>query len=402
MLYSAIFHIGLFGITDVILNFYFVSLGYRPEDIGLLQSLPRISGLLTGLPVGILANRISSRRIMIYSSAGVAFTFGLLVIWPTLPVLALSRFLLGFFYNTQQIATSPMIVTLSEKPYQTHLFSYHNLISMISTALGSLIGGVLPTLLAGLLLPNAVTVEEVARAQTPLAYGASLAVAGLFILLSVVPLTRVRESPLAQPVTSIKRAQGNAVPWVRLLVWGLPLLLFGFSGGLTFPFYNLFFRTIFDVSDQVIGQILSLGWIGMGLVTVANPWWDRRFGPSRALGVTMTLAAMAFVGLSLAASLNLSVIAFVMAISLRNTMQPLFQPLVMDSLPSDLHNLASSIGLVLWNIGWFAATNISAFWQKTYGFGFIMQVVAVSVLITGLSVIVIFRPTRHLLRATQT
>ncbi len=39
LLYGAIFHIGLFGIADVILNFYFVSLGYDTQTISALQSL---------------------------------------------------------------------------------------------------------------------------------------------------------------------------------------------------------------------------------------------------------------------------------------------------------------------------------------------------------------------------
>ena len=64
LLYSLIWHIGMFGIMDVVLNFYFVSLGYGSETIGLLQSLPRIGGLLTGVPVG-----------LIVSDSGASFSF---------------------------------------------------------------------------------------------------------------------------------------------------------------------------------------------------------------------------------------------------------------------------------------------------------------------------------------
>ena len=72
-------------------------------------------------------------------------------------------------------------------------------------------------------------------------------------------------------------------------------------------------------------------------------------------------------------------------------MQPLFQPLVMSTLPIDAHNMASGIGLVAWNVGWFSATTISGFLQAGHGFSLIMQVVAVGIMITAVSVIVIFR-----------
>ena len=129
----------------------------------------------------------------------------------------------------------------------------------------------------------------------------------------------------------------------------------------------------------------------MALVPLANPWWDRRFGRAWALGIAMSIAATAFLGLSFAPTLALSVLMYVIAISFRNMMQPLYQPLIMDSLPPDLHNVASSIGMVLWNVGWFSATAISGFWQETYGFGVIMRIVAAGVLLNGVMIVVLFR-----------
>jgi predicted MFS family arabinose efflux permease len=65
--------------------------------------------------------------------------------------------------------------------------------------------------------------------------------------------------------------------------------------------------------------------------------------------------------------------------------------MLMDHLPPDLHNIASSMIQVLWSVGWFSATAISGVWQENYGFTFIMQVVAVGVLIVGASAVMIYR-----------
>lgn len=386
LLYGAVFHIGLFGIPDVVLNFYFVSLGYNSETIGVLQSLSRISGLLTGLPVGYLANRIGERRIIFVSTFGVAFTLLLMVAIPSQASIAAARFLLGFFYGAGQIATAPLMVKLVNKGSSTHFFAYHNIVSMGATALGSLIGGYLPAVLVGAAAGSI-------AAQSSAAYGAALVACAVIIIISALPLLGVREhrNPAPAPSADGTPAPRKRLPWRLMLVLSLPMILFGFSGGLTFPFYNLFFRETFASSDEIVGTILSYGWLGMALIPMLNPVWDRRFGKALSLGLLMTVASVAFFLLSRADQLSAAIIYYVIAVSLRNCMQPLYQPLLMETLPAELHNLASSTGLVLWNIGWFCATTLSGFWINQYGYGFIMQIVAVVVFFSGWGVVLAFR-----------
>ncbi len=387
--YNALLHIGLIGISDALLNFYFVSLGYSPQTIGLLQSLPRVSGFLSSVPIGLLANRVGVRRVTLWATVGLTASYVLLVAWPTLAMLGFSRFLVGLFYGAVQIGMAPLMVTLVRAEHQAHIFAYHNLVSMGATAIGSVTGGFLPLLVVAL-FPQATRVAGVAPEQTPFAYRVALSVAAGLILVSALPLLRLAETHRSPAVHGLFSTTSGRIPW-RWLTWlTLPLLLFGFTGGLTFPFYNLFFRTTFNVSDKTVGTILSLGWVGMALLPLANPLWDRHWGRVRTLGITMSVAGLAFAGLSVAPTLAIGVGCYVVAISFRNVMQPVFQPLLLDTLPPDLHNIASSMGMLQWNVGWFAATAVSGFWQTAYGFGMIMRVVALGALLTAASVVWLF------------
>ncbi|MBI5670545.1 MAG: MFS transporter [Chloroflexi bacterium] len=399
LLYSALFHIGLLGMAEVLLNFYFVSLGHSPETIAFLQSLPRLAGFLTSVPVSLLTNRIGTRRVILHSTLGNAALFAMLVLLPSLPLLAVNRFLQGFLYGAQQIALAPLMVTLVRKDEQTGFFALHNVVSMAAMSFGSLIGGTMPTLMVSLFAGIA-PAASVASVQTPFAYGAALVAAGLVVLVSVVPFLFVRGASAVVTTVQGIRAPAARTPWLYLTLLALPMLSFGFTGGLTFPFYNLFFRSRFTISDQLIGTILSIGWLGMALVPLANPLWEKRFGRVNTLALTMTIAAVAFLGLAFAPTLALTVIAFTVAISFRNVMQPLFQPMVLDHLPVELHNTIGGMSMVMWNIGWFAATAISGHLQNTFGFGFIMQVVAVGVLFTGATVVLIFRKRSRYLAAS--
>ncbi|MBL8164240.1 MAG: MFS transporter [Anaerolineae bacterium] len=385
MIYAVVFHIGIMGMNDVLLNFYFVSLGHSEETIGLLQSIPRLGGFVTSIPVGLIASRFGARRIIIVSTVGLALSFFTLVFFPSLPALGLSRFMLGFLYGAQQIALSPLMFALVEPEKHIRFFAAHNVLSMLGMAFGSLIGGFTPALMVALFGQAA----RVSDPHTAFAYGLSLLLAGITGVLSIWPLLHMTTDTVKQQ----RRAQVRQarIRWGRLFLLSLPLLTFGFTGGLTFPFYNLFFRIRFAQPDHAVGTILSLAWIGMALIPLLNPLWEQRFGRVWTLGITLSIAALSFFGLSLAGTLAISIVFYVLAASFRNVMQPIFQPLVMSHVPAEQHNIISSLNMILWNIGWFGATAISGFLQKEYGFALIMQIVALGVLFTAASVVLIFR-----------
>lgn len=381
LLYGAVYHIGLFGITDVLLNFYFVSLGYDAPTIGLMQSLPRVAGFVTSVPISIVANRIGSQRMIALSNIGVVAAMIMPLVFPTLPLVAISRFLIGFFYGAQQIASAPLMMTLVEKDERTRFFALNNVISLTAASFGNFIGGYLPALVAG----------SEAQAQTASAYGLTLFIAALITMASVIPFGLIRKEDVPVPLQPAQRAGIQRRHWQFLAFISLPMLLFGFTGGLTFPFYNLFFRTQFGLPDDAVGTVISVGWLGMAIIPMLNPFWERHFGRAWALAITMTIASCGFLVLGLTTALPVAVVGFAIGISFRNVMQPLYQPLVLDSLPRELHNNASGMSMVLWNIGWFTATATSGSLQITIGYSAIMLIVAIGVLLNGFAVLAIFR-----------
>lgn len=390
LLYNGLLHIGLLGVSDAILNFYFVSLGHNQETIGLLQTLPRLGGFAISVPAGLLANRIGTRRIVVISTWGLMLSYLMIIIWPSLVMLGLSRLLMGLFWGGIQIATTPLLIRLSTTQFETHVFSYLNVITMGATAIGSFVGGYLPLLVVRL-FPDAVQALDVPPEQTAFAYRIALLLGTVTVLAAFWPLWRLPDDGPGAIARRAVASSDRATPW--LLIFGLssPMVIFGFTGGLTFPFYNLFFRVTFEVPDKTVGTILSIGWLGMAVIPLVGPIWERMMGRTWTLALALSLAAVAFLGLSVAPSLAFSVVCFVGAISFRNMMQPLFQPLLMDALAPALHNVTSGVATVLWNVGWFTATAISGFLQMTYGFGVVMQIVSVGVLINAAIVVVIFR-----------
>ena len=383
--HSLLFHIALLGIADILLNFYLVSIGYDTATISLVQSLPRLSGFLIGLPIGLIANRVGNRRLIMLSTAGIALSVATTALTQSLPIIALSRLLWGACFGANQVVKPPFMVTLTDRSEHTAQFSYHNLVAMFAVAVGSALGGVLPLIASqSLSLAGAAGLPP---EEMPLAYRASIICASILLLSSMAPILALG-SKLAEGRggASTGFANWRSTPWRRLVWLTFPLFVFGISGGLTFPFFNLIFRELFGIADSAVGGVIGLGWLMMGLTPLLNPLWEARLGRAGALTALMLLSAVAFVGLSLARGLAVAIVFYMLAIGIRNTMQPLFQPLLMDSLSPALRNLASSMGLVMWNIGWFISTFSFGILQSAIGARGIMLVVAFFVVLNGLSI----------------
>jgi MFS family permease len=380
LVYNFIFNFGLYGVTDVVLNFYFVSLGVPRETIGILQTLTRVGGIMAGIPAGMLADRFGARRVTIIAMIVAALSYIPLLVAPTIPVLVFSRVLLGLSFTSALIAATPLLVSFVEPRHRTHALSYYQIVSLAGTSLGTLVGGFLPAALIGI-FPSPVPFDGPA-AQSPFAYALTLASGGIILLISVLPLL-----PMAAPRQVHPREPGNKAttrtPWLMLALLTFPWLLFGVSAGLSFPFYNLFFRQRFEASDTVVGSILSIGWLAMGLVGLGAPWLEKRFGRLRAIVLTSAVAALMFLVLGVATTLPLGVLAYVIAASVRNLFALFFTPVILDAFGPRLYSLSSGFGSLVWNVGYFASGTVSGFWAVNFGFSFLMNLVAVLVFVTA-------------------
>lgn len=393
LLHNTIFCLAVFGVVDVLLNFYFVRLGYEEETIGLLQSLPRIGGLFASLPFSLLAGRLSIRRALIVSAVLMTVSQAVMVFYPSVAVIIISRAAFGFFFGVNQIAITPATADSADKNHQTHVFAYLSATTNLSSSVGSFIGGYLPTWMVMLLPSLVIPSGNLPLEQTSWAYGVALLVATVVTALCVLPLLGIREVNMTHESHDSSGVKLRT-PWLRLCVLSLPMLFFGLTGGLTFPFYNLFFRTSYDATDATVGVVLSAGYLLMGVTPLIAPLVERRLGRVVALMSALGLAAMAFIGLSLAPNLWTAFVCFAAAVSLRNMTQVIFPPMLMGSVSARLQGAASSVGFLAWNVGWFFSTAVGGALQTRFGYDFMMQVVAVGVIGCGATIWWIYRRPR--------
>lgn len=386
---SALIDMGIYGVMDVLLNFYYRSLDFDLEMIAVLQGSQRLGALLFALPAGLLVTRLGARRTLMIAGAGLTLALIGMTLATAFAWQYGVRVLLGAMYTSVFIASIPMVASLVTRERYTSVFALQFVAVSLAVALTTSVGGSLPTWIAG-------RFPAVGSAVSSGAYAGSLIIAAGLVALCLLPLALLPQA--ARTASAAPRSRTRA-PWGAILLMSAPMLIFGLGAGLSIPYYNLFFRDTFRLSDAVIGNIFTIGAVAMLTITLIVPVTARRLGQINALTAAMVATSAAFVCLSLTTGVGATVVFYALALGFRNTMTPLYNPLLLDHVDAQHHGLISSVSTGAWSLGFFVITFFAGGWVEQYGYPFLFRVTAVTTLVTGVAALIIFQALRGLRRA---
>ncbi|HMO58104.1 MAG TPA: MFS transporter [Roseiflexaceae bacterium] len=357
LLHSALF--GFAGsIADLLFNFYLVSLGYGNDVVGLFSTIYRMAGVVLGLPIGLLIDRLGPRRalmagITIYSLGWVA-----LLLLAELPALASAQFLVGAAQLLTTTSVVPLLTSVTHSSKRASIFGLNASAALMIGLAGSAVAGVLPALAANMLQIDP---------QATNAYRVALMSVVVLALLAIVPIMRaLPDRPLDDPAEA-QWALSARVPALGLLRYALPSFLLGVGGGVILPFQNLFFRDLFGLDDAAVGLVLALTALGMGLGAALGGPVSNRIGLRRAAWVLRMCAGPAML-LMLVPFLPIAIAGFFLRGMFVAASYPLNDALVMQTTPPRQRGAAVSLMSILWSLGWAGAAALSGWSQVALGF----------------------------------
>ena len=375
LLHSSLF--GLAGsVADLLFNFYLVSLGYGADIAGLLSTVNRVAGVVLGLPIGLLIDRIGARRSLLIGVVCYSGGWALALLSGALWALALTQFLVGTAQILALTAVVPLMTGVTRSSDRATVFGLNASAAMMIGLLGSLAGGLLPALAAGLL---AIGPQDV------VAYRLALTTVVAIALTAVLPVLRgVPEHSHDEVATSAEPVQARLSPR-RLLAFALPALLLGVGSGAILPFQNLYFRQQFGLSDAAVGAVLAATALVMGLGAVIGVPISTRLGLQRA-AATLRVGAVPAILLMLIPALLPATLGFCLRGLFVAASFPLNDALVMHVTPARQRGAAISLTSVLWSLGWASAAIVSGWAQLRWGFGPVIVVAAVAYALSSLAI----------------
>lgn len=352
----------IFSGWQLFFNIYMLEGGFTREFLGIVNSLPSLTALLLGIPIGRLSDRMGRKQAILLGMMLSSVSLLGQVTFKEPALVVTMAALTGIFNMFVIVSISPLMMKLSDGSNRTLLFSINYGVQTIAGAVGSLFAGQLPRLFGTLLDVGA---------TSAIAYQAVLIVTLLLGTTALIPLWRMTEpqSPQTTPEPGI-RTTGMGSGLTRLTVkLATPNFLIGMGAAILIPYMNVFFKDRFEISDSLLGLLFSLSSLFIGIGSLIGPRLSTRLGGKiRTVAVTQ-LASVAFMLMvGFAPSLWVAGFAFLMRAALMNMSSPLYSAFCMEQTPERQQGLASSVLNVAWQIGWSVGPYISGVVQQRYGF----------------------------------
>ncbi len=288
-----------FGASDLLINLYLTRLGYREDFIGLTNAITQLVWAVSAAMAGTLAHRWSSRRVLIVGALifGVGYALRGIVTAPGLIILAYSIgnigggwvFAIGMAYIAEYTTPAKRLGAIA----------MYTMASSLSTTLGSLSGGWLPSLLTRLSGGH----ESGAGAiRVTLLIGAGVMLVSVLPLIGVgpppvepavaalppdLPSSIPREPPRRTPIQQTRRDVGVYFTFAFILASGVAMVI---------PFYNVYLSR-HGFSTGAIGVVYGCGGICGALFGLAMPAFGARVGVARGAGILRAFPGLLFLAL---------------------------------------------------------------------------------------------------------
>ncbi|MGI6208552.1 MAG: MFS transporter [Anaerolineae bacterium] len=298
-LIAAIVWFGVFGVYAVLFNLFLLRLDFGPEFVGLANAGGLLSGSLCSLPAGEIGRRWGTRRTMICGLVLAAVGYGLVPLATSMPEgLRAPWVLVTYFagclgaFALYMVNSTPYLTGVTDEGQRNLAFSLLSAVPAAAAFLGSLAGGLLPSLFAGF---------SGADLESPSPYGASLMVAALLLVPAVGAALRARD-PQADPAPAQVGERGRPAGAPIALMAALAVVLYvrACGQGATRVFFNVYMDDGLAVSTSLIGSLAAMSQLVSIPAALATPLLAGRWGNARTyvaavLGMSVSLLPLALV-----------------------------------------------------------------------------------------------------------
>lgn len=324
------------GITMTVAQLYFLSIGLSGSDFASVFMLKAIGTALVTIPAGFLADRFGKRRVLI---AGFSFfSVGIVGLLTTsnLTLLKIAAVLLGLADSTH-VVLGPLYSSFFSIDEMDRAFGFKGFLSIISIAIGSMMGVVPPLLVRryGLSFSDA--------------YWVLFALAVVFFVARV-PffLLASREVNGSRLGKRLVLSAESRITLGKFLVLSVVSLV-GYE--VFFSFFPLFLKTKYNAESDALGLMFTLSWAASALANIVSPRISSKIGTVNTVSLAFLVSVPLYLGMAWAPSLLVLGALYLVRRGIANLAAPLNSSLFMKLIKDEEKATASGVMMTTQKLG---------------------------------------------------
>jgi MFS family permease len=369
LIWVALFFFSM-AVSATLMNFYLDSIGMSRSQIGIFHAASQFGGLIVALPAIFAFEKMGRRAALVAGAALSTLPRFFTVLSATPNVIVAAEASSGFGAIVFGLASVSLLADASERDNRASVYAVADFTRTSSFLIGSVLAGVMPSLIAPVLdVP----------AQSPEAYRWTLFAAFAVRLAGVVPLLLIA----LRPTHDAAKDEKDALPEVKALrylnpkvllatpmrVYGfaIPFMLMILADAFVFTFINLILREQFGATDATIGLVLGINLLIGSVAVLAAPALSARIS-DRAIIIWSTLfQAGCYALLGLSAGLLMGMLSIFALTIASQVSRVLYRAFTINSMRREDYFIASTMLAIAANAGPAIAPPISGFVQEIWG-----------------------------------
>jgi len=349
------------GAFMLILNIYMSKIGYPDDEIARYTAYRYLGVLILTVPFGLFIKGRALKPYFIFAS--VIFPLSSIITIRALhmgnEIFAITGFIFwGIGLMFIQVTSIPFIMRTADED----VLSESVTLSWTSWSLAMIIAGLLISLLSALGSFTLGNIHFVWDEYHILLFIALISSTPILVFLKI-----PEAKPKSEKIALVPRLKGmfHGYNWSRLSIITIPSLLIAIGAGLTIPFINLFFYSVFDVDSQQFSMIGSATAVIVVFANLLVPVIQRRFGFYVSIIFTQVLAIFFLVALAMTelyatweGAIFVAIGAYMLRTPLMNMAGPSTTEMSMKFVGKASQELNSAINSSIWSASWFISAKI--------------------------------------------
>ncbi|MDW5561735.1 MAG: MFS transporter [Methanomassiliicoccus sp.] len=315
---------------------YLPQIGVSSGSVGLLLAINGVVFILVAIPLGVLADRVGRKQILILGVMGMPPALLIYAMTSEVAFLMLASVIAGAAEGAFMTTWNALIADMASGEGRKEAFT----LSFIVTAAGAGAGYALPytfPFIAGLGGWTVTRVHEV--------FFVIIALVALITPLSLARLLReYRESPGERMALRKGRNLGPMLKFSALNS------IIGLGAGFIIPLIPTWLFLRYGVADNLSGPLLALASLTMGFASIASTGLARRFGTVKAIALCQGSSTVFMLALAFAPDPATAGGLYVVRAMLMNMSNPLSDSFLMGIVTKEERGLASAINSIVWRL----------------------------------------------------